>query len=135
MLIEYTKPNGVTFPISSEVNGVNTEVDHIRFVPGINEISKDKWSKVANQVNVKAMLNGDEETEPSLFIRSKEDDSDVEFAITKTKLADAKKIIRKTYDLDLLETWKAAETRAGILKDITNQITMVVEKTQVKKAS
>jgi hypothetical protein len=128
MLLEYRKPNVLTLPLTAS-NGAPE--GSIKLVPGINDVTAQNWKRVSGLPAVKRLLESSE-----LFVALDKEDTENSFALSAADVRDAVVIVKKTWDLVLLEEWRAGETRPGVVKEINKQITLIEEKTKpTKKAA
>ncbi len=125
MLIDYGKENVITLPLCNKEKALEKTV---MLVPGINEMPKHEWDRVATLPKIKRLI-----ASKHIEVVSKVDSTDEEFALSKADVATAKKIIARTWNLLLLEDWKAGESRAGIIKLLNIQITDIEKKTAPRK--
>lgn len=125
MLIEYSKPNVMTLPITSSTGAMERT---IMLVPGINEVLATDWKKLEKHPRiVKLMDNGD------IAVALASEDTTDAFALSSADIKEAISIVKKTWNLVLLEDWKAGESRAGVVKEINKQILHIEEKTKPEK--
>ena len=127
MLIEYTKPNVLNLPLTGK-DGVSE--GHVMIVPGINEVPKTSWGRCAELPKVKRLIDAKE-----LTVILANDDTDEVFAISTVEVKEAVKVVKKTWNIILLEDWLAGESRSGVTKAINAQIKLVQEKTTPRKAA
>jgi hypothetical protein len=104
MLVKYNRVNFHT--IQHEGGGVTLG-------PGVNEVAPKEWLKVADH----PLLLADIETGDIEVL-----DAD---GIADLSEAKAKALIAKTVDRDLLEKWKAGDSRAMVVKAIDTQLDKV----------
>ena len=118
MIIQFDRP---TVMLVHKISGG----EPVRFVPGANEIQETDWDEIAKDSTIKGLLeNG------GLKVLSAKGGQDAQLP-----LKDAEKVIAQTFDLQLLEKWKASEKRKPVIAAIEKQIVMIEEKTKVEKKS
>ena len=127
-LVEWTKPNLFTVMKPKMVK------PFLRLKPGINEVDPKVWTEAAKNKNVQHYLDEDE-----IIVH----DSPTGAGAKKSGLAGydekaARRMIRSTYDPELLGKWKASEKREKVLAEIAKQVEKidkaVPEKTADEKA-
>ena len=127
MLVDYSKPNVLTLPIVSKEGAVERSV---LLSPGINEVAGKDWKQLATLPKVVRLIESGE-----IKVALDAEDTQENFALSKASIAEATSIIKKTWNLVLLEDWKAGESRTGVIKEISKQIAHVEEKTKPKQAA
>ena len=125
MLIDYGKENVITLPLINKEHALEKTV---MLSPGINEMPKNEWDRVAQLPKIQRLI-----ADKKIEVVSKVDSTDEEFALSKADTATARKIIARTWNLVLLEDWKAGESRAGIIKLLSVQIAEIEKKTAPRK--
>ncbi len=125
MLINYNKPNVLTLPLTTKDKAT---AGSVMLVPGINEIPKDTWARLEKLPKIERLIKSKHVT-----VELPVDDTEEDFALGKASIADAAKIVKKTWNILLLEEWAAGEARAGVVKAIHAQIKLVEDKTRPKK--
>lgn len=88
------------------------------FVPGNNEISNSLWADLMSNANFKRRVDSGyfkitSQAEPS---------GEGEIALADFGPAEAKQVVRDTFDPELLRTWQKAETRKTVLSVIEEQL-------------
>lgn len=127
-----------------------------RFIPGLNEITQEQWDaikshpllpfrfekqkgqKVADLVWVDGKSPKDAQKKiEELPVEEKGSDSE-SHSLNGLNAKEAIKLIEETLDLDLLNQWKSAETRKGVLAAIDKQIAVfdapVVKESEEEKS-
>lgn len=125
MLVEWTKPN--LFTIWGSEGGSEPT---LRLIPGMNEVKKDDWDKVSKHPLVKIHLEEDD-----LIVHDDlggEEGSEVD-GISTLAVKKATKIIKATFDTELLAKWRGEETRSTILTAIDKQVEVVNKSVKVKE--
>ena len=127
MLIDYAKANVLTLPLTGKTGAATGSV---MLVPGINNVEKNKWDACKELPTIKRL-----QEEGLLKIHIGTDDTDEDFSLAKATVKEAVGIVRKTWNLLLLEEWKACESRPGVSKEIAAQIRLIETKTKPEKAA
>lgn len=128
MLIEYSKPNVLNLPLTSD-KGIHE--GSVMLIPGVNEVAKDTWKRLAALPKIKRLVEGG-----FVSVEVSNDDTEEAYSLAKLELGKAVSVIKKTVDIRLLEKWAACETRPGVATTIAKQLKEVLEKTTpVKKAA
>jgi len=125
MLVMYNKPNLLSVPL---INSKNILDKTIHFSPGVNSLSTNDWERCKKFPKVNSLLDNG-----VMRVEHDKDDSNEKFAISDAPVNKAVTIIKKTYNPLLLEDWRAAETRAGVVKAINAQLKYIEEQTQPNK--
>ena len=125
MLIEYKKANILTAAFA-----INPKLcDTVRFMPGVNEISRKRWEKVKDLPKIKRLLDN-----KTIFLISAEDPTvEGESGILGLKPQEASVVIKKTFNLEILEDWKSKDTRKAVIKTLEYQIKHVNDQAGKKK--
>ena len=116
MIIQFDRPTVMTV---HKISGGTP----VRFLPGANEIEETDWAEIQKDPTIKGMCE-----EGTLKVLSSKGGGD-----TQLPLKDAEKVIAQTFDIQLLEKWKATEKRKPIVAAIEKQLAMIEEKTKVEK--
>lgn len=114
MIIEYTRPksHSIHFVIGKNEKGDSVCREQV-FSPGNNEVSKDNWDKIKIHPLIrpliksgvfKVVLGGDNKS------------------LAELDIDEAANIIKSTYAVPLLESFKVAEKRKEVLKAVDEQI-------------
>ena len=117
MIIHFDRPTVMTV---HKISGG----EPVRFVPGANEIVESDWAEISKDPTIKSMVEGD----VLKVLSAKGGESQL-------PLKDAEKVIAQTFDIQLLQKWKASEKRKPIVAAIEKQLEMIEEKTKVEKKS
>lgn len=128
MLIEYTRPNVFSAPLTISKGAAVIKI--LRFTPGVNEINDKDWKHFLKDHKKKAEKHL--ETGVLVVIAETSGDDD-KTALTDLTAVKAKLAVGKTLNPILLEEWKNAETRSGVLKAINAQLGMIDAKTNPNK--
>lgn len=125
MLIEYKKANVLTatYAISERQCG------SVRFMPGVNDISRKDWEKVKDLPKVKELM----QEEVISLVLKEEPEAGGESGILDLKPQEAAAVIKKTFDLEVLEDWKSKDSRKAVLKSLDHQIKYVDDQGVKKK--
>lgn len=115
MIIHFDRPTVMTIFKSSGGQP-------IQLLPGANEVGETDWAEVQKDSTIASMLEKGE-----LKVLSNKDGA------TQLPAKDAEKIVAQTYDIQLLNKWKASDKRKPILAAIEKQLEMIEEKTKVEK--
>ena len=119
MLIRYTKTNVHTFPVTAEAKEV------VKLKPGLNEFPSKVWKLWEKHPIVVGMIeDGDIElvnlkseakgkAKPKVIGKD-----DKELRIKELSAKDAIKVVKETFDRDMLERWQAEETRHTVKKEL-----------------
>jgi hypothetical protein len=114
MLIEYN-PQLETPPRESPL-GLGTFV----LKPGKDDYNPTQWNAVLKNPFLKKQVQRRMD-QKIIVILNEADETDLrDFNVT-----EAAAIIEDTFDIDLLERWKEADTRKGVLRDIGEQIAKI----------
>lgn len=96
-------------------------------VPGINQLSDETWQRAKETFAIQAFLKTGELTDetpapavPSEQAESRESE-ETSSALSSLNVDQARGMIRKTFDLDLLSLWESQDQRASVLREITSQ--------------
>jgi len=127
MLVEYSKPNVLTLPITAKSG---KSLKSVLLSPGINQVAKKDWDICKDLPKIKRLV-----ADKKIKVCVNSDDTTNEFALTKVKVNEAVVLVKKTLNLVLLEDWLAGETRPGVVKAIKQQMQHIEEKTTPKKAA
>lgn len=93
--------------------------EQVRLKPGANEVSADRWAKCLESAQVKEMV-----ADKRLEVEGKPVDQDAS-PLTALDVNDAKALIGKTLDANLLEVWGRDEKRRPVITAITEQVKKV----------
>ena len=126
MLVEWTQArvysiwtNAKTVPGAPPAAKLETTL-----VPGINEVDDEMWGRIAQHPNVKHYLEaGDLKVQNPP--KDGPDRKKNAKGLLQYQIIEAKKLVRQTYDKQLLLEWKENDTRAGITSEIDRQITKI----------
>lgn len=121
MLVEYTKPNLFNIWINQH--------EAITLKPGINDIPIEKWEMAKKKGGVKKRLNDGSVKE----LEGASETTDETTAISEMRVGEAVDIIKRTYDIKLLENWLDSDNRSGITKACRKQLDFIEEQTKSKK--
>lgn len=114
---------------ATSVNGTKTK----RLMPGNNVVSAEEWGMIKHNPSLEHLFAAGT---LSWIGDSPEKEKAEGFNFASLKISDALKIIEQTFDVGLLEKWKASESRAGIVKKISEKIEQIMSyeptKTSVK---
>lgn len=129
MLVAYNKPNVFTVHLASDGDTVVNGTKPFQFIPGINDIPKDKWLKLAEHPSIVRAM--DEDRIEILFEGESEDGK---AAITAVKdVKKAVKIVKRVYDLHLLKVWEKGEHRQEVISACMSQIDQIMTDTHKPK--
>lgn len=128
MLLAYNKPNILTLYTVADGSTIDTGNKGFMLKPGINEIAKNVWASLAMLPKVKRLLENE-----IIQIFETSDSTDKDHAIKKLSVSAANKIIKKTFDINLLKSWRDCETRNGVSSVIKKQISDIYERTSKPK--
>lgn len=104
VLVIYDRKNVLT---------INAGDQKLRLVPGANRVDSKAWEACRGVPRVKKLIEDG--------IVAEESGATVE-SLDGMKPAEAKKLIKNTIDLEVLEIWKLNEKRADVVKAIEAQI-------------
>ena len=125
MLIEYKKANilTTTYAITPKQCG------SVRFMPGINEISRKEWEKVKDAPKVNRLLSDE------ILVLVVKDDPKIESesGILDLKPQEASVVIKRTFSLETLEDWKSKDNRKAVITALDRQIKHVNDHAVKKK--
>lgn len=124
MLINYTKPNVFTAPLVLPKGQAVRKL--LRFMPGVNEVSKEDWKQFQKDhtKRVERFLG-----DGTMEVVAETVGDDEKTALTDLTAGKAKLAVGKTLNIALLQSWRDAETRAGVVKAINAQLQMIDDKT------
>jgi len=89
--------------------------------PGVNQIDNELWESMKSISVIKSMLeNGNLKV-----ILDGDDAEKASESLNQLHYTQANKIIKATWDIDLLKKWQSNETRAAVLKTIETQIKQI----------
>ena len=115
MIIHFDRPTVMTIFKSSGGQP-------IQLLPGANEVAETDWAEVQKDSTISSMLENGQ-----LKVLSTKDGA------AQLPAKDAEKVIAQTYDISLLNKWKASDKRKPILAAIEKQLEMIEETTKVEK--
>lgn len=118
-MIEWTQPNVYSVWVKGK------QEPH-KLMPGMNEISEDDWKNISVHPNAKAHIS-----EGNLLVHEfgkKGAKSFKEYSVN-----DAKRIVKGTFDKDLLKKWAGEDSRKQVLEAIQAQIDTVDKSVKVKE--
>jgi len=127
MLIKWTKSNVLTIHAKDKTNTVKP----IQLLPGVNEVTKEDWSLALQHPVVKRYL--DEEGILEVKGQTVDDKPSKKEGLEDYTIPSASKIIKETYDVELLKSWKLKDDRVGIAQAIDDQLQFIKETTTPKK--
>ena len=122
MLVEWTMPNVYSIWHSNKGKP-------LQLLPGINEVDDKMWTECEKHPNVK--LNIDE---GNLVVHDKPtgDRKQKTEGLMQYDVREAKRIVKNTFDKDLLGKWAKMDNRQVIQTEIETQIKKVDESVRVK---
>lgn len=123
MLIKYNKENMLSIPVNG--NSTNT----VRLMPGISEFPKEIFDAVKDHPQVKMLV----ESEMIEFIEVKTEKkgkakekvlgkNDEPVSLSELSEKNAKKLIKDTFVMEMLERWELEETRVSVKKVLDAKI-------------
>lgn len=121
MLVNYTKPRACTVHAGKGTKFI--------FAPGVNEIPNELWKNFEANPNFKKRLSrGD-----FVVVSDAASDADQTSLEKVSGVAEAKKLIRETYDEALLKEWRAQENRKTVIQTIDEQLTAIKQRLNRKR--
>lgn len=108
-------------------------VDGVRFVPGLNKLSRGQWDSIKNHPLLpkrfeKGHLEWVKGRSPDDYNESpvEEVEADASGELSAFKAPEAIELIESTYDLELLKSWQESEARKGVSSAIEKQIDALI---------
>lgn len=108
MILKWNRPNLMMIPTRLKSGG------YIRLTPGANELEDDVWDRIVTHPMIQVFLAKDDLE----VVESEKEGS----GLSGYRPKGAKKLISETYSIDLLDQWKATETRKDVLAAIETQM-------------
>ena len=103
------------------LHGVATPTEQmVLLIPGVNELSQEKWEMIKNHPTVKEMIE-----DQKIEVIS-EDEKPVDKVFTKMGKKEAIATVNNTIDVAILEKWAENEKRADVLKAIRARIELLI---------
>ena len=127
MLVEYSKPNIVHFPITTKEKNI---AKMITLAPGVNEVSAADWKEVEKLPKVQRLIS---EGDTGLTVITDADPKKDVGSLADMDVGQAILVVRKTYNPDLLSKWLISEKREGVGAEINKQIADIKAKTTRQK--
>lgn len=123
ILIENTKT--YLTGISNIVIKPNTAPKNIILKPGINTIDSDSWEVMKNNYLVQEQLNNG-----TLVVAHNNIDcaDSADETLASLHYTQAQKIIKSTFDYELLKKWSANESRTAVVKSLDAQLNLIEAK-------
>lgn len=128
MLINYSLANALHLPVTNKEGVI---CNNLLLSPGVNSVDDDDWDTIKEHPKVKKMIATNILVVEAERSGSRNEDGEIS-EIRSMNLKKAIPLIKKTYDVILLETWLHGEDRPGVAKEIEKQIEMV-ESLEIKK--
>lgn len=101
----------------------------VQLLPGINEISDKEWDEIEDHKNVQAHIE-----EGNLVVRDKPsgDRKQKTEGLMQYDIKEAKRIVKETFDKELLAKWSDMDDRKGVQEAIAVQVKKVDESVKLK---
>lgn len=119
ILIENTSANVTGVSNLQIKNGFQPK--NVILKPGINQVDSELWESMKSIAVIKSQI----ENGRLKVILDGDDANDVNETLNQLHYTQANKIIKSTFDIELLKKWQATETRAAVLKTIESQMKQI----------
>jgi len=131
MLLNYNLPNALHLPI---VNKEGVIHKNVVLMPGVNTVDDADWENIKDHPKIVKRLEDNtlviELAASSTKAGESTDDKEI---LRKLNIKKAIPLVKKTYDILLLQSWLQVEDRPGVFSEIEKQIEMVEAKAEKKE--
>lgn len=146
VLVKWNKPN-----VWSIATGIG-DGSVVQLVPGVNHVPVDQWDLIKNHPEIKARQELDyidpEQGKVKMLVlvkptvkiegdeplsESKKEEKEVAEGLSDLNVDDARKLVRETYNTQVLRDWAEDEARGTVLKQIEKQLEKIEKEREKKK--